>query len=219
MKTLIINYKAYAEGVDEGLLIANIAKEVSKKLRVKVIVSPPFTLLRETARICESISQGIDEIYPGAFTGHISWYEIKKSGAIGALLNHSEAKFKVFSALKKAVNLCKTHGLRTYVCVEDINEAKHVLKLAPTAIAYEPPELIGGDISVSTAKPEIVRKFCSLIERSGGILALIGAGIKNSEDVKRSLELGSDGVLVSSGIMKAKSFKKAILALGTPMSS
>ena len=217
MKTLVINYKAYEEGIDAGLEIARIANKVSKETNVRIIVAPEFTLLRETAKLCTSIAQGLDEIEPGAFTAHISWYEVKKSGAVGTLLNHSEERYAyskngevAYPALENAVEICKKNGLDAYVCVQTIEEAKEVLKMKPYAIAYEPPELIGGNISVSDAKPNVVREFCEIVKSADDVVPLIGAGIKTPEDVKKSIELGSEGVLVASGILKAKDFKTTI---------
>ena len=46
---------------------------------------------------------------------------------------------------------------------------------------------------------------------------MIGAGIKTNEDVKKSVELGSEGILVASGIMKAKEFRASILELTDPL--
>ncbi len=224
MKSFIINYKTYTEGVDSGLDIAKAASDVAKKMGIDVIVAPPFTLLRETSKIVNTIAQSIDDADPGAFTAHISWYEIKKSGSIGTLLNHSEDRYTSkdgeidYKRLGKVIDACKRNGLLTYVCVQNVSEAEKVLKLEPTAIAYEPPELIGGDISVSTAKPEIVKEFCEVVKKGSGVLPLIGAGIKTANDVKASIELGSEGILVASGVMMAKDFKTAILELASPMS-
>ena len=39
---------------------------------------------------------------------------------------------------------------------------------------------------------------------------LCGAGISTGSDVKAALELGTDGVLLASGVVKAKDVEKAI---------
>jgi triosephosphate isomerase len=43
------------------------------------------------------------------------------------------------------------------------------------------------------------------------IKVLCGAGITNKEDVKKALELGTVGVLVASGIVKAENPKKVLI--------
>jgi triosephosphate isomerase len=45
------------------------------------------------------------------------------------------------------------------VFVKNLKEGKKIEKLNPDYLIYEPPELIEGNISVSVAKPEIIKKF------------------------------------------------------------
>lgn len=215
MRTLIINFKAYREAFAKGHEIAEYAAALSKKSGVSIIIAPPFTMLKELNGTVKTIAQGMDEEDPGAFTAHITWFELKNSGISGTLLNHSEERYSyskggdiAYGELKEAVDKCASAGLETYVCVQNLEEAAEVSKMNPTAIAYEPPELIGGEVSVSTSKPEVVREFCDNVKNSSHSLALIGAGIKGKGDAEKSVELGSDGLLVSSGILKADDYKK-----------
>jgi triosephosphate isomerase len=216
-KVLIINYKAYKEAFSKGLDIATYAKQVSTETNVEVIVAPPFTMLSETNKIAKTIAQGVDEVDPGAFTAHITWFELKAVGVSGTLLNHSEERYAYsrggpldYDKIKEAVDKCKAAGLETYVCVQNTQEAEEIAKINPTGIAYEPPELIGGDISVANSKPDIVKEFCEVVKKSSSCLALIGAGIKGKEDAIKSVELGSDGLLVASGILKEENYKAVI---------
>ncbi|EEZ93110.1 MAG: triosephosphate isomerase [Candidatus Parvarchaeum acidiphilum ARMAN-4] len=217
MKTLIINYKAYEEAFTKGIEIAKYSGELSKSSGVSIVVSPPFTILKETVKFAKTIAQGVNDVDPGAHTGHVTSFELKQAAVAGALLNHSENRYPNtkdgkldYAAIKVAVDKCMNLGLETYVCVQNLDEAREVLKMKPTGIAYEPPELIGGNISVSNSKPEIVKEFCSIIKNNSNSLALIGAGIKGKEDAEKSVELGSDGLLVASGIMKSDDYKSII---------
>ncbi|MCL4397312.1 triose-phosphate isomerase [Candidatus Parvarchaeota archaeon] len=217
MKTLIINYKAYKEAFTNGLDIAKYSDELAKTSDVSIIVSPPFTLLRDIAKISKTIAQGVNEVDPGAFTGHVTWFELKQAGVAGTLLNHSENRCTSskngpvdYVALKMAVDKCAASGMGFFVCVQNLEEAREVLKIKPTGIAYEPPELIGGNVSVSNSKPEIVKEFCTLVKQNSESLALIGAGVKGKEDAEKSIELGSDGLLVASGILKTDDYKSVI---------
>jgi len=89
-----------------------------------------------------------------------------------------------------------------------------VAALAPTAIAIEPPGLIGGDVSVTTADPSIVSQAAEATRQlAPGTLSLCGAGVKDGRDVAKAVELGADGVLVASGVVKAKDAKAAMLDL------
>lgn len=212
MKTFIINYKAYKEGVDNGIEIALAARETSERLKLDVVVAVPFTLCRGAAKLTRAIAQKIDPIEPGASTGHVSWYEIARSGCKGSLINHAENRMAM-GDVRKAVGICKNNGLESYVCVASLDEAREVARMNPTAVAYEPPELIGAavkglDVSVTTADERIVREFVELVHGLSDSLALIGAGIKDANDVRKGVELGSDGVMVSSIIMKGDSRSK-----------
>ena len=99
--------------------------------------------------------------------------------------------------------------MKSIVCVKSLIEAKKVAKLKPDYIAYEPPSLIGGKISVSTAKPDVIKKVVKAMK----IPILVGAGIHCNEDVKKSYELGAKGILVSSAIVKAKDPEKILKEL------
>jgi triosephosphate isomerase len=67
----------------------------------------------------------------------------------------------------------------------------------------EPPELIGGDVSVTT-RPDVVKNTLALIrEASDSVVPLIGAGVKNSVHLSDALSMGSHGVLLASGVAKS----------------
>jgi triosephosphate isomerase len=82
--------------------------------------------------------------------------------------------------------------------------ARDLAKFSPYYIAVEPPELIGGDISVTKANPAIVKNTVEQVKSvDKGIKVLCGAGVKNGEDVKAAVDLGAEGVLLASGVVKA----------------
>jgi len=82
------------------------------------------------------------------------------------------------------------------------------------AIAIEPPELIGGDVSVTTADPRIVQGAVQVVRKaSPETLVLCGAGVKTGDDVRAALRLGAHGVLLASGVVKAQDPKEALAGL------
>ncbi len=90
--------------------------------------------------------------------------------------------------------------------------------LKPTAVAIEPPELIGSGTSVSKVKPEVVSGTVDLIRRQRNDVAILcGAGIVNGDDVRSAIKLGADGILVASGVVKAKDPRAAVLDLATAL--
>jgi triosephosphate isomerase len=76
-------------------------------------------------------------------------------------------------------------------------------------LAFEVPELIASGKAISQYKSQSVKKFAQLVANFNKkykthIKALCGAGISNAQDVSSAVELGCDGVLVSSSIVKSK---------------
>ena len=77
-------------------------------------------------------------------------------------------------------------------------------------LLWNPPELIGGDVSVTT-KPDLVSKTISAIQDINPFTRpLVGAGVSKANDVTEALKLGAQGVLLASGFVKAKDPKKAL---------
>ena len=94
--------------------------------------------------------------------------------------------------------------------------SKAVAELKPYAIAVEPPELIGSGRAVSQEDPGIVEDTVREVKRvDENCVVLCGAGVTNGADVKAAIELGADGVLLASGVVKAKDPKRALLDLVT----
>ena len=121
--------------------------------------------------------------------------------------------------MAKSVPRCRELGLEVIACADDIVEAETLAKLSPDYIAIEPPELIGGDISVTTANPEIVSGAVERIRAvNPNVGVLCGAGVKSRKDVAKALELGTVGVLLASGVVKAKDPEAALrdLVKGLP---
>ena len=72
-------------------------------------------------------------------------------------------------------------------------------------MAVEPPELIGSGISVAKADPDIIRSSVELVHSvNKNVKVLCGAGIQTGECVRTAVDLGADGVLLASGVVKAK---------------
>jgi len=83
--------------------------------------------------------------------------------------------------------------------------------LGPDAVAVEPPELIGGDVSVSTADPGIVEDAVAAADAvDPDVDVFCGAGVSTGEDVAAAGELGASGILLASGVAKADKPRAAL---------
>jgi triosephosphate isomerase len=108
------------------------------------------------------------------------------------------------------------------VCAKDVDDARRLARYRPAYLAVEPPELIGGDRSVATAQPEVIRDAVRAVrEVSPTTSVLCGAGVHDRNDVRIALELGAVGVLVASAVTRVADCDEAIgeLLAGYPSRS
>ncbi len=209
---LLINFKTYLESTGKNAVkIARFVKEFRNKYSAEIIVAPQLVDIYTIARMGIPVfAQHIDAIVPGSHTGHVLVESIKEAGAIGTLINHSEKQLKL-ADIDAAIKVAKKAGLITVVCANNLTTTSAVAALRPDFIAIEPPELIGTGIPVSKANPEVVAGAVRTVHRMDpAVRVLCGAGISKGEDVLTALKLGTEGVLLSSGIIKAKDPKKAL---------
>src|SRR3989338_5577979 len=206
---LLVNFKTYKEATgSKGIELAKKIFHV-KSNKWEIAVAPSLLDLEEVGRLKGLVfSQHVDPEEYGAHTGHITPLQLKKLGVTGTLLNHSERKLP-WNILKKAVEECKRAGLIIVVCASTLAEIRKVAALRPKYIAYEPKELIGGDISVTSAKPTIIQQAVRIVKAESPTTKLLcGAGVQNRQDVKTALRLGAQGVLIAHAVVKAKDPKK-----------
>lgn len=199
MKPLIvINFKTYKQG-KAAIKLAKQLGKVDKNIIIGVQASDIYEIVKATKGKLRVYSQHVDYEKKGRATGFILPEAIKKDKAAGSFLNHSEHKLS-FDVLKKTIKRCKQTGLKTIVFASSLREAIKIQRLNPNYLVYEPPELIGGEISVSKAKPDIIKS----IKKKLKMKFLVGAGIHDSSDVKTAMKFGASGIAVSSAVMKAK---------------
>jgi triosephosphate isomerase len=195
-----INFKAYQESTGKNAvgLIRSIEKKFGRNPSIIAVVNPLDSMIDTTMT---KFAQTAEPLVPGPYTGHLPVTLLKGYGYSGVMLNHSEFKLDT-DKIRESIRMAKQSGLITLVCATDPNEIESIIPFEPDYIAYEPPELIGGNISVSTEKPEVVKEAVGLLEGKRTRL-IVGAGIKHGMDVRISRELGAGGILVSSGVVKS----------------
>jgi len=208
----IINCKNYEEvSGDKILEIVKIAEKISRKYKIKIAIAPPQHLIGLVSNSKVPIlAQHIDNSKVGSTTGFVIPELLKKSKVSGSLINHSEHRISSEDISKLVIKLRELKMI-SVVCVKDVAEVKKYSKLNPDYIAIEPPELIGSGKAVSNEKPEIIIKAANAVKSANNKTKLLcGAGIVSGHDVSKALELGSQGILVASGIIKAKNWTKII---------
>ena len=215
---IVLNVKTYNEATgNNALKIAKLMDKVGKETGVSMAIAVQATDITLCANEVSIpvFAEHIDPIKPGSHTGWTLPEAVKSAGAIGTLINHSEHRL-ILADVDVCITRSKELGLDHIVCSNNVATSKAIAAFAPNFVAVEPPELIGGDISVTTANPKIVSdsvKVVKDIDKNVGVLC--GAGVKNGKDVAKSIELGADGVLLASGIVKAKNQEEVIRDLAS----
>lgn len=162
------------------------------------------------------LAQHTDDEGPGSTTGRTVAEAVRAAGADGSLVNHSERRVGR-EARGATIERLRAAGLLSIVCAATPSEAGQAAALAPDYVAIEPPELIGTGRAVSKEQPGLISRAARAVKRAAqdayppaGARLLCGAGIAAAGDVRRAVELGSSGVLVASGIVRAKDRAAAI---------
>ena len=211
---IIVNFKTYSEATGKkAIMLSRTAEEVSIETGVNISVAPQ---LADLASICNAVSipvfaQHVDPIFPGSSTGHILLESVKEAGAVGTLINHSERRLKLCD-IEVIIARARESAMVSVVCTNNAPVSEAAAALKPDIVSLEPPELIGTGIPVSKSKPEVVTQTVALVKHVNPcVVTLCGAGITKGEDVAAALKLGTKGVLVASGIVKAKDPRKVLM--------
>jgi triosephosphate isomerase len=213
---IVLNEKAYVESAGaQGLQLAQICEQVATEQASSIVICPQQVDLAKVAAAVQipCFAQHVDAVEPGSQTGFVTLESVKGAGAAGTLVNHSEHRLKI-AEIDFIVTKAASLNLLTIVCTNNLAVSRAVAELKPYAIAVEPPELIGSGRAVSKVDPAIVEDTVKAVKRvAKDCVVLCGAGVTNGEDVRAALELGAEGVLLASGVVKAKDQKAALLDL------
>jgi len=213
---VILNFKTYLESSgDNALELAKALESAAAESGITMVAVPQaidiYKIKEETS--IPVLAQHIDAVSPGGHTGSNLFESFLESGIDGTLLNHSEKRMTL-ADIAEIVKRTSDENLISCVCTNNVETSMAAATLEPTYVAVEPPELIGTGIPVSQAEPEVVESSVSKVKAiNKNVQVLCGAGISTGEDMKAAIELGAEGVLLASGIIKAESPKDALLDL------
>jgi len=214
---LVVNYKVYPTAIGDNAL------EVTEKLEqaqrrvpdATLVVAPSHPDLAPVAEHTDLpvLAQHTDGQTPGSGTGRVLVEALEDRSATGSLVNHAERQIPR-KEVERSVNRLTDAGLASITCAEDVETTRALAGFEPTFVAMEPPELIGGDTSVTSADPGIIEDSVEAAEKTDSdARVLCGAGVKTARDAAKAIELGTQGVLVASGVTKAEDPEEAAVAL------
>jgi triosephosphate isomerase len=210
---VIINYKTYKQGTGEhAVKLAKVCEQVAKEHGIDMRIAVQATDIALVSRAVDIpvYAQHVDPLDPGKTTGWLTAHAIKAAGASGCLLNHSEHRMSTADITAATARLAKEH-MEAIVCAENLQRLHELSHVDATLFVIEPPELIAGEVSVSVARPDIVASAVHATRKP----LLIGAGVKEYNDMVIAQEMGARGALLSSHVLLAKDHRRALLKLLT----
>lgn len=213
---IIFNLKRHPEStgknaVDIVQMFENLILE-GKVSTEKFTVAPSIldiASLRKQFRKVNLMSQDVSVSVSESPTGASTPEKLVLDGITFSLYNHSETR-SFSDSFVEDIRSIQSRGVSLVVCVENLEEAKLALEANAFGIAYEPKELIGSGVSVST-RPEEVTEFINLVQDKS--MAIIGAGVSTGDDVRECMNLGAKGAILSSALVKAENKQAKALEL------
>lgn len=213
---VILNFKTYLEASGENALkLAKILESAADESGIQMMAVPQacdiYRIKEETS--IPVLSQHIDNISPGSHTGSTLLNALMDNGIDGSLLNHSEKRLTL-ADIQEINQKLKDNDLISCICTNNVETSVAAASFNPDIVAIEPPQLIGTGISVSQAEPEVVKGTVDKVKAvNKDVKVLCGAGISTGEDMRSAIDLGAEGVLLASGIVKAKDPRNALIDL------
>lgn len=212
---IIVNFKTYPQATGANAVsLAKICQSVGRKCRADVRVAVQATDLTAVSKAVRIpvYAQHVDVVKPGKSTGWVTAHSLKKAKAKGTLLNHAEHRLSI-QAIRNTTPHLRRERMDIVAIAGDIKEL-HLFERYVDAdiLCIEPPELIGGELSVATARPELISAAVDASKRP----LLVGAGIKDHRDLAVALSLGARGVLISSHVVLAHDQRRALERLIAP---
>lgn len=157
----------------EAILLAyKIECGAAKMKNIRVIVAPPFPFLIPVARMLKKAklcAQDSSWAEKGAFTGEVSWKQLKRLGVTHVIIGHSERRMylnETDETVNKKIRALLTHGLIPILC---IGEYQRTGKEIPAVVGEELKNALKG------IKKNLVRKLIVAYEPIWAISTMPGA--------------------------------------------
>ncbi|MFT4249862.1 MAG: triose-phosphate isomerase [Candidatus Woesearchaeota archaeon] len=202
---IFVNAKAYEKAT--GTNAVQLARACEKYGAWLAVQAVDVFRVHQAVPSLRVFSQHIDPVSYGSNTGAVLPEAVLSAGASGTLLNHAEKQLS-FNVLQKSVSYAKNAGLLVVVCADTLKQAKKIDSLGADYIALELPELIGGDVSIVSSDPSLIKEAVSSLQTP----VLVGAGVQSGEDVRVAKQLGASGVLLASAVASKTDDPESVLA-------
>ena len=200
-----IGLKGYMYG-ETAVELALEADRAAAEHGVTILFDPQYVDIPAVAQATAHIlvfAQHMDPVTIGRGNGSVLPEALKAAGAHGTMLNHTERPMTL-SDIARAIRRADEVGLLTVVSSDSPEQAAAVAQLRPNIVLAEPPELIGGNVSVATQMRDFVEQTARLVAGvDPEVLVMCAAGIRTAADVAAIVELGVGATGTTSGITRA----------------
>lgn len=213
---IVLSLKTYPESSGDNVIkLAQAANKVTQETRVPIFLcAQPYDIRRIKDEVgVEVWAQHVDPIDPGRHSGWLSPYSAQLAGASGSVINHAEHEID-FAAITSTIEKCRQYNLKTLVITDTLDLAKKVNHLKPDYLAFERPELIGGQIAMVDQEADKIKQVTAF----ASMPVIVGAGIRTNEHVRKAVKLGAAGVILASAVVKAVDPEAALRDLASGFS-
>lgn len=194
----------------ELLDVAVAADAAGRRHRVAVILTVPTPLIAPVRSAVPDVlvfAQGMADDLPGPSVGRVIAESLVDAGAHGVMLNHDSHPLQP-AVLERSVARAHANGLMTVVCAGSESEVLDLVRLRPTVILFEPPELIGS--ASGSDRPwirGIDRRVASIAPE---VLMMHAGGVATPSDAYRIMREGAAGTGSTSGVLQARDPVRAV---------
>ncbi|TSC75558.1 MAG: triosephosphate isomerase [Parcubacteria group bacterium Gr01-1014_30] len=199
------------------LLAKKVELGIAKIKGANIVIAPPFPFLLPVGKVLKRARLGAQDLFweaEGAFTGEVSWHQLKHLRVEYVIIGHSERRALGESdeMVNKKIKAALQAGLKPVVCIANAIQLKKALKTIQESrvktqdsiLAFEPLSAIG------TGKPYDVGASKRMRNAIKYPFVLYGGSVnsKNAPDyVKKA---GFQGFLVGGASLKAGEFVKIV---------
>lgn len=184
-------------------LLARAAGRAGRIHDVRVVMTVPIALIAPLHAARTGVllfAQGMDPDPMGDHVGRVFAESLVDAGADGVMLNH-DAQPLDRTTLQQTVARAQTCGLDTIVCAAGQDDVLAAAALQPTAILFEPPELIG---TATTGDRPWIGSVNEAVRRSmPAVLMMHAGGVSSAAVAETIMRTGADGTGSTSGVLSA----------------
>jgi triosephosphate isomerase len=184
-------------------VLARTAGDAGRQFDVRVVVTVPTALIAPIAELRSGVlvfAQGMDVDLPGASVGRVTAESLIDAGADGVMLNHDSNPLD-YETLTLTLARARDVGLLTIVAAGTAADAVRFAALKPTAILFEPPQLIG---TVGTGERNWIANANAEVKRAHPTVLMMHAGGVGTPAIAGSImRAGADATGSTSGVLNA----------------